>query len=72
MSNKRLAEKLLVAVEKYIAMAEKYIMEQERRIKILAAIGRDTTREEQMLMIFNEVLQKMYAHRDEILAALNE
>jgi hypothetical protein len=72
MSNQRLEETLLLAVEEYIALAEKYIMEQERRIKILASIGRDTTRAEQILVRFNEVLQKIYAHRVEILAALNE
>jgi hypothetical protein len=72
MSNKPLETHLLIAVEEYIALAEKYIMEQERRVKTLASLGRDTSREEKMLVRFNEVLQKMSAHRAEILAALEE
>lgn len=72
MSNKQLEETFLVAVDQYIVMAENYILEHEQRIKVLASIGRDTLREQQMLGRFNEILQKMHAHRAEILAMLDE
>jgi hypothetical protein len=70
MNDKAMEERHLVQVNEHIVLAEKHIAQQEARIRKLAADRHDTTKAEKTLLIFKQLLQEMYSHRDLILAAL--
>jgi hypothetical protein len=70
MSDKAMEERHRVQVNDHIVLAEKNIAQQEARIRKLAADGHDTTQAEKTLVIFKQLLQEMYIHRDLILAEL--
>jgi hypothetical protein len=72
MSNKTIEERHLDVAEQHIIIAEELIAQQEERIKHLTSIGCDTISSERVLTVFNTTLNAMYAHRGEILAALNK
>jgi hypothetical protein len=72
MSRKGLESMHLMLANEHIMMAEKYIEEQEIHIKHLVSIGCDTTRVEQVLLIFYQTLEVMHTHRNESLVELEE